>query len=255
MLTALRQRWWEAGWRAQGYLYRATLERNLKHHLPAKTIDVPTEAHGNTRSEYRVCPRGLSSSSVVYSLGVGSNISFDLSLIARLGVTVYAFDPTPESAAFVAKTRPPAEFRFRQIGVSGRDGTMQLTTIKAASRYYRPATLLRIRDDEATSVTVDVRSLGTIMTELGHDHIDLLKMDIEGGEYAVLDALLESPVRPGQILVEFHPALLNVELHGHMFGSAGWAQTRRYVERLMASGYDLFHVANRGTEMSFLKTR
>lgn len=252
MLGALKERWWGATWRAQSYVYRARLEANLKRHLPAKTIDVPTEKHGNARSEYHVCPRGLGRDSVVYSLGVGANISFDLSLIASHGVTVFAFDPTPESAAFVAKTRPPEGFVFQQIGVSGKNGTMQLSTLKQASTFYRPATLLQIRDDQPTSITVEVRSLTSIMAELKHDRIDLLKMDIEGGEYAVLDELLASPVRPGQMLVEFHPALLNLELHGHMFGDAGWERTRKCVDRLMASGYDLFHVAKQGTEMSFL---
>lgn len=253
MLGALRARWWGATWRAQGYLYLARLEANLKRHLPAPTRDVPTETHGNVRSEYHVSPEGLCSTSIVYSLGVGSNISFDLSLIARHGVTIFAFDPTPESASFIARTRPPEKFRFRQIGVSGQDGTMQLRTIKPASRDYRPATLLKIKDNEPTSITVEVRSLSSIMAELQHDHIDLLKMDIEGGEYAVLDSLLASSVRPTQLVVEVHPHLLNMELHGHMFGEAGWARTRQCVERVIAGGYDLIHVAQRGTELTFLK--
>ena len=52
------------------------------------------------------------------------------------------------------------------------------------------------------AITVPVKTLGTTMRELGHDHIDLLKMDIEGAEYAVLDAMLASPLRPGQLLVD-----------------------------------------------------
>ncbi|GIS76398.1 MAG: hypothetical protein CM1200mP12_21170 [Gammaproteobacteria bacterium] len=39
----------------------------------------------------------IDSESVIYSVGVGSNIDFDLELIDSLGVTVHAFDPTPEA--------------------------------------------------------------------------------------------------------------------------------------------------------------
>jgi hypothetical protein len=31
-----------------------------------------------------------------------------------------------------------------------------------------------------------------------------MKMDIEGAEYEVLDGLLSSPIKPTQLLVEFH---------------------------------------------------
>ena len=39
--------------------------------------------------------------SIVYSLGVGDYIDFDLGLIKRCQSNVYAFDPTPTSQAFV----------------------------------------------------------------------------------------------------------------------------------------------------------
>jgi len=33
---------------------------------------------------------------VVYSLGIGEDISFDLALIEKYGARVHAFDPTPK---------------------------------------------------------------------------------------------------------------------------------------------------------------
>ena len=46
----------------------------------------------------------IDSESVIYSVGVGSNIDFDLELIDSLGVTVHAFDPTPRSVESVSYT-------------------------------------------------------------------------------------------------------------------------------------------------------
>jgi hypothetical protein len=51
----------------------------------------------NTHACWRVRPSGMSQESVVYSIGVGEDISFDLELIRRFGVQIHAFDPTPRS--------------------------------------------------------------------------------------------------------------------------------------------------------------
>src|SRR5688572_4934876 len=47
--------------------------------------------------------------SVVYSFGVGDNVSWDLAMIERFGVTVHAFDPTPQSIAWVARQPLPKQ--------------------------------------------------------------------------------------------------------------------------------------------------
>ena len=55
----------------------------------------PTERMGGEYGGYVMCPLGLTDRSVVYSLGVGEDIAFDLELIDRLSATVHAFDRTP----------------------------------------------------------------------------------------------------------------------------------------------------------------
>ena len=42
------------------------------------------------------------------------------------------------------------------------------------------------------------------MKELGHDRLDLLKLDIEGAEYAVLDGLVEAGITPTVLCVDVH---------------------------------------------------
>lgn len=53
-------------------------------------------------------------------------------------------------------------------------------------------------------IQVPVRSFTSIVKELRHDLIDVLKMDIEGSEHVVLDDILGSGVKIKQILIEFH---------------------------------------------------
>jgi hypothetical protein len=41
------------------------------------------------------------------------------------------------------------------------------------------------------------------MTEFGLDHLDLLKMNIEGAEEAILQSIVADDIRPGMIAVTF----------------------------------------------------
>jgi hypothetical protein len=68
-------------------------------------------------------------------------------------------------------------------------------------------------------------------------------MDIEGAEYEVLDGLLASPVKPRQLLVEFH----------HRFVEDGLARTYDVIERLQGTGYRIFAISEVGREISFLR--
>jgi hypothetical protein len=80
---------------------------------------------GNKSADWTISPLNLSERSVVYSLGVGEDISFDLELIKRFAVTVHAFDPTPRSIAWLANQALPARFRFqgRQVVAATRSRT------------------------------------------------------------------------------------------------------------------------------------
>jgi len=91
------------------------------------------------------------------------------------------------------------------------------------------------------SIFVKVESLSTIMQRLGHKEIDLLKMDIEGAEYKVIDDLIKDKLPIRQIAVEFH----------HRFREFGILKTRQYVKKLRNTGFRLFYVSPSGEEFSF----
>src|SRR5262245_50410445 len=69
-----------------------------------------------------LCPDGLDARSVVYSFGVGVDVSFDLEIIARLGVDVHAFDPTPLAIDWLRRQQLPPKFHFHTFGIAGFDG-------------------------------------------------------------------------------------------------------------------------------------
>jgi hypothetical protein len=68
------------------------------------------------------------------------------------------------------------------------------------------------------------------MDELNHQKIEILKMDIEGAEYDVIEDLLQSNPDVRKLLVEFH----------HRFSSIGKHKSKDIIEKLINHGYRIF---------------
>lgn len=194
---------------------------------------------GNERADWTILRSPLPPDSVIYSLGVGENISFDLELIGRFGVTVHALDPTPRSIAWVKLQVLPAEFVFHPFGVGAIDGTCRFSPPRNPRHVSHS---LVHRDTPWPAIDVPIYRLTTIARMLGHRRIDLLKMDIEGSEYDVINDLMNSEIWVGQLLVEFH----------HRWPEVGLNRTRQAIRRLNDAGYWIFDVAANGDEYSFL---
>ena len=202
-------------------------------------ISIPQETIGGTYSSHTVRVGALSSDSVVYSFGVGEDVSFDLGLIERYGCHVHTFDPTPRSLAWARANIHHPRLTFHPLGIAARDGTADFTSPPDEARVSFSHS---VKDDRLDSyVRLPVRTLASIMRDFSHDRIHLLKLDVEGFEYEVLESLLATEVRPEQIAVEFH--------HG-MYGHKA-AETKGAVNALRQAGYGLFHVSPSGREYSF----
>jgi FkbM family methyltransferase len=202
---------------------------------------LPCVRLGTEYGGYAVLKDSIKADSIVYSFGIGEDISFDLALIAECGCEVFGFDPTPRSIAWVRSQNPPAGFRVRQLGVASYDGKASFAPPKD------PTHISHSMSAPGTSgrVEFEVRRLSTLMKELGHERLDLLKMDVEGAEYDVIEDLLSQGLRPPQILVEFH--------HG-MHGIAV-SKTEASLAALAAAGYAIFDVQPTGHEFSLALNR
>jgi FkbM family methyltransferase len=173
--------------------------RRFRRHVRPAASRWPLEYLGTPYGGWTLPEGLLSAGSVCYSAGVGTDVSFDLELIGRYGCTVHALDPTPASVAFIEQSDLPEQFVFHPWAVGGSDG----------QREFR---LYNERDGSASMVlgrrgkpfVAPARTIASIMNELGHGHLDLLKLDIEGAEYEVLDSLEADGVRSRILCVEFH---------------------------------------------------
>ena len=183
----------------------------------------------------------LNRESVIYSVGVGSNIDFDLELINSFGATVHAFDPTPRSIEWVKNQQLPKHFIFHPFGLSAENGHMDFfPPAKASSTHFSP---IDRYGDTNNIVRAPVKDIDTIASELKHKEIDLLKMDIEGAEYEVIEALPKNRVAINQILIEFH----------HMYKGVPISKTVDAISTLSNLGFELFNISQRTYEFSFRK--
>ncbi len=71
--------------------------------------------YGNGYGGFYVNPDLLNSSSIVYSIGIGEDISFDLDVIKNHSSTVFGFDPTPRSLQWVNSQQFPSNFHFSAV--------------------------------------------------------------------------------------------------------------------------------------------
>jgi FkbM family methyltransferase len=140
---------------------------------------------GGEYGGYFVPDGGMDSTSVAYSFGVGEDISFEKELIHRYRCEVHAFDPTPRAIEYTTMAiEGLSGFHFHPYGIGEVDGL---------ARFYAPRNLRHVSYSEpniqGTSAHLDmeVRTLQTIQEELGHERIDLLKMNIEGSELSVFE--------------------------------------------------------------------
>jgi len=220
--------------------YKLGFRRSPQLHRP--TIQLHTEQLGSEYGGWTICPDGLSANSIVYSFGVGEDATFDRAIIERYAVNVFAFDPTPRSIEWVEAQEWPSQFSFHAYGIAATDGTAEF--FPPQNSEHISYSLLHREESTDTPITVPLLRLESIAKMLGHSHIDLLKMDIEGAEYGVIpDILATSTVTIGQIAVEFH----------HFFAELSDADTKKAVDQLTASKYEIFYVSPSGNEYSFIR--
>jgi FkbM family methyltransferase len=198
--------------------------------------------YGTSYGGFFINPDLLNEKSVIYSFGIGKDISFDLKCIKKHRCSVYGFDPTPVSIQYVQSVKTPLQFQFQDYGISTTSGH-QTFFLPANPRAVSGSMVANETVNKNKAIVVMMKSFEEIVSSLGHDHIDVLKMDIEGAEYDVLISVLDSPVSIDQILVEFHDRIFDTTI----------LKSRETVELLKQKGYEVFGVSKSYEEVSFIR--
>merc|ERR1719456_2006800 len=144
-----------------------------------------------------------------------------MTLATNYGCNVRAYDPSDTSKNWWAGERDHAKelhelgedrYDFQPYAASGMDGPLELfeynwqqvSIVKGETDLTRPVPEERYPNQHA--FTLEGKTLLTMMKDHGDTFIDVLKMDIEGSEYTVLQDVFDRmgcpPAR--QITLEYH---------------------------------------------------
>lgn len=142
---------------------------------------------------------------IVYSVGIGRNIQWDEGMLQFFGTVHHGWDPTPTASDYFSKRSVPERFYFHRYGLAATDGQVILKLPFGNKDSY---TVMEHRANAQTGTitSLPMLSLKSMMRTLGHSWLAILKMDIEGAEFDVIDSWYTSgfEIPADQVLVEFH---------------------------------------------------
>lgn len=199
---------------------------------------------------------------LVYDFGVREQPQFGAVMARTFGCEVHAFDPSPVSIKWwqrrdADKLRALPNYHFHPYGAGGIDGDLTLMEYDwgQVSIIRYPSYVVDCGDtlegqapcdtpratDKQKSFTLPVKTLPTIMRELGHENrtITVLKVDVEGSEYAFLENALDrwggGLPRVEQLTLEWHHMWWDPR-----FGEGSSPPINAIATLLHASGLKLF---------------
>lgn len=173
----------------------------------------------------------LDKESILYSAGIGNDISFDRAIIEQSGCIVHAFDPTTRSIKWIKEQPKLQNFYFYDIGISDFDGIAKFDPPPVEG-------YVSFKESSTGSYNFPVKKLSTIMNKLKHKSLDCLKLDIEGSEYGVLSDIVDENLDIKQICLEFH--------------GRSESEINDYLENIKF--YNLYNQANKaGSDYLFIK--
>jgi FkbM family methyltransferase len=156
--------------------------------------------HESLRADYP-----LDSSSVVFDVG-GFEGAWATDIFSRFACRIEVFEPVPQFAAKLEwkfAPNPRISVHAIALGASNRNAVIHVQG-DVSSAQFTPA--------RAVDTPVVVRDVASFVSAESAG-IDLLKLNVEGDEYAVLERLLDAGLmaRIGYLLVQFHDHVPDAE--------------------------------------------
>jgi FkbM family methyltransferase len=205
---------------------RETFNKIRRWHIeaPLLRIFLRRDYKGPTiQLSHWIIPKLESSTAYIcYCAGVGEDIEFELGLIKQFGATVFAFDPTPRAIHYIQRNSPAlSTFKFLPVGLWSSDVVLQFFAPENPQHVSHSVFKEGMRE---AYFDAPCKTLSTLMNELGHTQIDVLKMNIEGAEYEVLKNMMAENIRPMVIALTFE-------------GSSAFVDAIRWTSKLRKYGY------------------
>ena len=173
---------------------------------------------------------------VVVDAGCSYEADFSVYLITRHNVRAFGVDPTRKHAPALRalEARHPGRFTHLPYALTATDETLTFHESRVNESGSIFEDHLNVVHDETTSYDVEAVTLATLLRRMNVQSVDILKLDLEGAEYDLLDRTTAEELRPfKQLFIEFHH---------HAVSHFTEADTRRLVERISSFGFRSFSV-------------
>ena len=190
-----------------------------------------------TIQDHTVHPRYLGAQSQVLDLGANYGL-FAKAITARFGCRCIAVEPSPEPFAAIAETPLISKL---QVAAASKSGTLpfHVATDSVASSLYQPDSLVKV-------IEVRALSLPDLFDLVKVESLDLLKMDIEGAEIALINTC------PPSILQQIKQ--LSIEFHDHN-GVTPASEVNSTLARLHTLGFFSVRMSRQGHHDTWLINR
>lgn len=159
---------------------------------------------------------------VCYCAGVGNDMTFELELAKATERPVLVFDPSPTGIG-TAERAEAGNLQFFPVGIAAETGTVEFSPPDDSGEGS-----YSVAREGKEKLSFECWSLAAIMHKNCDAAIDMLKMDIEGFEYDIVDGFLKDRIPVRQLCVEFHPWLRP-------------GRTLKTIARLHRAGYRIIH--------------
>jgi FkbM family methyltransferase len=149
----------------------------------------------------------LNADSIVFDLG-GYKGDFAAKIFEKYGCRVYLFEPHPEFyQVCVERFRGNEKIIPINIGLSDLAGSFFLSDSVDGSSF------LNADHRDKPRIKCEVREFFEVLDELAIDHVDLMKVNIEGGEYPLLKHIVDNDraALVGTYQIQFHNFIENAE--------------------------------------------
>ena len=164
--------------------------------------------------------------SVIISAGVGEDISFDLELITRKKCNVVGIDPTVKSHRFIDKHVDLKNFTLLKKALTSKNDDLIEIYKNKNPDHVSESILPNHRAVKGFDYYLaDTVNLPFLFEK--YNNVSLIKLDIEGSEYEVINELEFMPDSVKQICIEFH----------HFCSEKTLEDTKKCIQKLESLGF------------------
>ncbi|MAT91354.1 MAG: hypothetical protein CME59_02010 [Halioglobus sp.] len=124
-------------------------------------------------------------------------------VVARYDPVIYAFEPNPRSFQRLSEqAQENPKLKPYQYGLGAREETVDFTLNGLGSSMFDE----RAENAEVPRIQVRIAAVDRVWEELELDRVDLMKINIEGAEFPLLERMQETDMldRVDTYLIQFH---------------------------------------------------